>query len=90
VRAADGSSSATLPISSTTTSTPPSEVFSYLYIFPVKYPTLYPFLQQQMGTSASTPSTQAPQSTLADAPQPIVAETQTKRKALADAEAQQK
>jgi hypothetical protein len=43
-----------------------------------------------MGTSASTPSTQAPQSTSADAPQPIVAETQTKRKALTDAEAQQK
>jgi hypothetical protein len=33
---------------------------------------------------------QAPQSTHVDAPQPIVAETQTKRKALTDAEAQQK
>jgi hypothetical protein len=43
-----------------------------------------------MGTSASTPSTQVPQSTSADAPQPIVAETQTKRKASTDAEAQQK
>jgi hypothetical protein len=43
-----------------------------------------------MGTSASTPSTQVPQSTSADAPQPIVAETQTKRKASTDAKAQQK
>jgi hypothetical protein len=43
-----------------------------------------------MGTLASIPSTQAPQSTSADAPQPIVAETQVKRKALTDAEAQQK
>jgi hypothetical protein len=43
-----------------------------------------------MGTSASIPSTQAPQSTSVDAPQPIVAETQVKRKALTDAEAQQK
>jgi hypothetical protein len=90
VRAAAGSSSATLPISSTTTSTPPSEVFSYFYIFSVKYPILYSFLQQQTGTSASTPSMQAPQSTHVDAPQPIVAEAQTKRKALTDAEAQQK
>jgi cell pole-organizing protein PopZ len=32
---------------------------------------------------------QAPQSTHVDAPQPIVAETQTKRKALTDAKAQQ-
>jgi hypothetical protein len=43
-----------------------------------------------MGTSASIPVTQAPQSTSADAPQPTVAETQVKRKALTDAEAQQK
>jgi hypothetical protein len=43
-----------------------------------------------MGTSASTPSMQAPQSTHVDAPQPIVAEVQTKCKALTDAEAQQK
>jgi hypothetical protein len=43
-----------------------------------------------MGTSASIPDTQAPQSTSADAPQPTVAETQVKRKALTDAEAQQK
>jgi hypothetical protein len=47
-------------------------------------------LQQQMGTSTSIPSTQAPQSTSANAPQPIAAETQVKRKALTDAEAQQK
>jgi hypothetical protein len=47
-------------------------------------------LQQQTGTSASTLSIQAPQSTHVDAPQSIVAEAQTKRKALTDAEAQQK
>jgi hypothetical protein len=90
VRAAAGSSSVTLPISSTTTSTPSSEVFSYFYIFSIKYPILYSFLQQQTGTSASTPSMQAPQSTHVNAPQPIVVEVQTKRKALTDAEAQQK
>jgi hypothetical protein len=43
-----------------------------------------------MGTSASIPDVQAPQSTSADAPQPTVAETQAKRKALTDVEAQQK
>jgi hypothetical protein len=43
-----------------------------------------------MGTSTTIPSTQAPQSTSVDAPQPIAAETQVKRKALTDAEAQQK
>jgi hypothetical protein len=43
-----------------------------------------------MGTSASTPGAQAPQSTSADAPQPTVTETQVKRKALTDAEAQPK
>jgi hypothetical protein len=43
-----------------------------------------------MGTSASIPGAQVPQSTSADAPQPTVAETQAKRKALTDAEAQQK
>jgi hypothetical protein len=43
-----------------------------------------------MGTSASIPGAQVPQSTSADAPQPTVAETQVKRKALIDAEAQQK
>jgi hypothetical protein len=43
-----------------------------------------------MGTSASIPGTQAPQSTSADAPQPTVAKTQVKHKALTDAEAQQK
>jgi hypothetical protein len=90
VRAVAGSSSVTLPISSTTTSTPSSEVFSYFYILSVKYPILYSFLQQQTGTSASTLSMQAPQSTHVNAPQPIVAEVQTKRKALTDAEAQQK
>jgi hypothetical protein len=58
--------------------------------FSVKYPILYPFLQQQTGISASTPSMQAPQPTDVDAPQPIVVEAQTKRKALTDAEAQQK
>jgi hypothetical protein len=90
VRAVAGSSSVTLPISSTTTSTPSSEVFSYFYIISVKYPILYSFLQQQTGTSASTLSMQAPQSTHVNALQPIVAELQTKRKALTDAEAQQK
>jgi hypothetical protein len=43
-----------------------------------------------MGTSASIPGAQAPQSTSADAPQPTVAEIQVKRKVLTDAEAQQK
>jgi hypothetical protein len=43
-----------------------------------------------MSTSASIPDVQAPQSTSVDAPQPTVAETQAKRKALTDAEAQQK
>jgi hypothetical protein len=43
-----------------------------------------------MGTSVSTPSMQAPQPTDVDAPQPVVVEAQTKRKALTDAEAQQK
>jgi hypothetical protein len=43
-----------------------------------------------MGISASTPSTQVPQSASADAPKPVVAETQTKHKASTDAEAQQK
>jgi hypothetical protein len=47
-------------------------------------------LQQQTGTSASTLSIQAPQSTHVNAPQPIVTKVQTKRKALTDAEAQQK
>nr|AGT16541.1 hypothetical protein SHCRBa_015_F23_R_180 [Saccharum hybrid cultivar R570] len=45
---------------------------------------------QQTGTSASTLSMQAPQSAHVNAPQPIVAEVQTKHKALTDAEAQQK
>jgi hypothetical protein len=43
-----------------------------------------------MGTSASVPDVQPPQPTSADAPQPTVAEAQAKRKALTDAEAQQK
>jgi hypothetical protein len=43
-----------------------------------------------MGTSASIPGAQVLQSTSADAPQPIVAETQAKCKALIDADAQQK
>jgi hypothetical protein len=90
VRATAGSSSATPPTTSTTTFNQPSEVFFYLYLLSVKYTISHLFLQQQMGTSASIPSTQAPQSTSADAPQPIVAETQAKRKALTDAEAQQK
>jgi hypothetical protein len=58
--------------------------------FSIKHPILYPFLQQQTGTSVSTPSMQAPQPTDVDAPQPVVVEAQTKRKALTDAEAQQK
>jgi len=47
-------------------------------------------LQQQLGTSASVPDIQASQPTSADAPQPIVADAQAKRKALTDAEAQPK
>jgi hypothetical protein len=47
-------------------------------------------LQQQKGTSASIPGAQVPQSTSANVLQPTVAETQAKRKALTDAEAQQK
>jgi hypothetical protein len=43
-----------------------------------------------MGISASIPHAQAPRSTSADAPQPTIAETQVKRKALTDAEAQEK
>jgi hypothetical protein len=43
-----------------------------------------------MGTSANVPDVQPPQPTSADAPQPTVAEAQAKRKALTDAEAQQK
>jgi hypothetical protein len=43
-----------------------------------------------MGTSASVPDVQALQPTSTDAPQPTIAETQAKRKALTDAEAQQK
>jgi hypothetical protein len=43
-----------------------------------------------MGTLASVPDVQPPQPSSADAPQPTVAEAQTKRKALTDAEAQQK
>jgi hypothetical protein len=47
-------------------------------------------LQQQTGTSASVPDVQPSQPTSADAPQPTVAEAQTKRKASTDAEAQPK
>ena len=47
-------------------------------------------MQQQLGTSASVPDIQASQPTSADAPQPIVADAQAKRKALTDAEAQPK
>jgi hypothetical protein len=43
-----------------------------------------------MGTSASISGAQVLQSTSADAPQSTVAETQVKRKALTDAETQQK
>jgi hypothetical protein len=68
VRAAAGSSSATPPTTSTTTSSQPSEVFFHLYLLSVKYPISHLFLQQQMGTSATIPSTQAPQSISADAP----------------------
>jgi hypothetical protein len=69
----------------------PLQRYSLIFtFFPAKYPILFPFLQQQTGISASTPSMQAPQPTDVDAPQPTVAEAQTKRKALTDAEAQQK
>jgi hypothetical protein len=47
-------------------------------------------LQQQTGTSASVPDVQFSQPTSADAPQPTVAEAQTKRKASTDTEAQPK
>jgi hypothetical protein len=47
-------------------------------------------LQQQTGTSASVPDVQSSQPTSADAPQPTVAEAQTKRKASTDTEAQSK
>jgi hypothetical protein len=43
-----------------------------------------------MGTSASVPDVQPSQPTSADAPQPTVAEAQTKRKASTDTEAQPK
>jgi hypothetical protein len=61
-----------------------------IFIFPIKHPILYLFFQQQMDTSVSTPIIQAPQPTDVDAPQPVVVEAQQKRKALTDAEAQQK
>jgi hypothetical protein len=47
-------------------------------------------LQQQTGTSASVPDVQPLQPTSIDAPQPTVAEAQTKRKASTDTEAQPK
>jgi hypothetical protein len=43
-----------------------------------------------MGTSASVPIVQSSQPTSADAPQPTIAEAQTKRKASTDTEAQPK
>jgi hypothetical protein len=43
-----------------------------------------------MGTSASILGAQVLQSISVDAPQPTIAETQAKRKALTDIEAQQK
>jgi hypothetical protein len=65
-------------------------ILSLFFIFPIKHPILYLFLQQQMDTSVSTPIIQAPQPIDVDAPQPVVVEAQQKRKALTDAEAQQK
>jgi hypothetical protein len=47
-------------------------------------------LQQQTGTSTSVLDVQPSQPTTADAPQPTIAEAQTKRKALTDTEAQPK
>jgi hypothetical protein len=47
-------------------------------------------LQQQTGTSASVPDVQPSPPTSVDAPQPTVAETQTKCKASTDTEAQLK
>jgi hypothetical protein len=47
-------------------------------------------LQQQTGKSASVPDVQPSQPTSADAPQPTIAEAQTKHKASIDIEAQPK
>ncbi|XP_066396439.1 secreted protein CSS1-like [Miscanthus floridulus] len=46
--------------------------------------------EQQLGTSANVPDAQASQPTSVDAPQPIVADVQAKRKASTDTEAQPK
>ncbi|XP_066341538.1 uncharacterized protein [Miscanthus floridulus] len=46
--------------------------------------------EQQLGTSANVPDAQASQPTSVDAPQPIIADVQAKRKASTDTEAQPK